>query len=1036
MDPEIVLSPFELVVEKDLGFVAASSLAGGKLAGDLATTPVPYSVLTREFIDALNITDVVQAMEWTVNAGNNPDNGTNDSFGTAYSYNIRGVGANRPNRNFFPFNVNYDSYNLERFDFARGPNAILFGNGSIGGTVNIVTKQPSFSRPKQELTTTLGSWNNKRAVLDVNRPVNAKFALRLNAVWEDREAWRDGDWGRKKGVFLSTLTKVTPATQVRLEAEYGEMVRRNSYNFVPDNFSGWDGKSTYSTLFAAAPTDAGARGIARYGTTYVISPASGTNDIISYAGAMRTQAAGQSTSIPILGILPKVALTTSSVSVLHALNLPPPEQLYATAIANSKFRLPSERFSITPGGPSLKQRFKDFTAFVNHRIGKSLFLELAADRNYEERPADLSGQRGINATWIDINSKLPTGAPNPYFLEPYNEGPRYKSLRSTEATSIRAALGYVGKLPWGAGDIKFNLLGGQVTEDVVAAGWIYSLRNTADSRTWWNTNLPVVRFYWNQPDRQYHELGTVTLQEPFAGRVSTVAPGWVLDNTRPELESITKNRPTFGQAAVNLALFKGRLNLLGAARYDSYDTKVQYGRFAMDYPDGWDSLTTMYKPAPPADYMTMKYVPKTAAGVATGPAIIADVRPRDGTSKALPQYANDRFRDDYSPLPIKGKMWTYSSGGVFQVLPWLSVYGNYAQTYNPPTSVPRIDSTLIAATVSNGYDFGLRMQLLNRRLTVNIGRYLTSEDNSSTVNPISTVSVLNRIIGANVFGDTSGDGVNIRGVQILSTTYTDKRKRMSDGYEFEAVANLTRSWRLMTNASIAHAYQSDAFPETRAYLAANDAVFRQIMEDAQINIDANNVATVRTVDPKTGLTLDPALRPADSLQAATAWNDLQTQKAGLVTGKQKISGVTEVTANLFSDYTLREGKLKGLRLGFGVQHRGRRMIGNRAAETIVNPANPNAAIDDPSVDAYSYVYAKPYTMATATLGYTFKLRQKRTLSCNLRIENLFNYRQVLYYNTALRPLNGDLNTPARVQVGNNFSYVLPTNYTLSTTLSF
>ena len=45
----VTLSPFNVSSERDTGFVAASSLAGGRLAGDLKDTPVAYSVITREF---------------------------------------------------------------------------------------------------------------------------------------------------------------------------------------------------------------------------------------------------------------------------------------------------------------------------------------------------------------------------------------------------------------------------------------------------------------------------------------------------------------------------------------------------------------------------------------------------------------------------------------------------------------------------------------------------------------------------------------------------------------------------------------------------------------------------------------------------------------------------------------------------------------------------------------------------------------------------------------------------------------------------
>ena len=53
----VVLSPFRVSAEKDEGFVATSALAGGRLNTELKNTPVAYSVLTRDFLDALTLTD-------------------------------------------------------------------------------------------------------------------------------------------------------------------------------------------------------------------------------------------------------------------------------------------------------------------------------------------------------------------------------------------------------------------------------------------------------------------------------------------------------------------------------------------------------------------------------------------------------------------------------------------------------------------------------------------------------------------------------------------------------------------------------------------------------------------------------------------------------------------------------------------------------------------------------------------------------------------------------------------------------------------
>src|SRR5437868_993138 len=64
----VKLDPFSVSADSDVGFVAASSLAGGRIATALKDTPVAYSVVTKEFLDAFNLQDVIEASQWSTNA--------------------------------------------------------------------------------------------------------------------------------------------------------------------------------------------------------------------------------------------------------------------------------------------------------------------------------------------------------------------------------------------------------------------------------------------------------------------------------------------------------------------------------------------------------------------------------------------------------------------------------------------------------------------------------------------------------------------------------------------------------------------------------------------------------------------------------------------------------------------------------------------------------------------------------------------------------------------------------------------------------
>jgi outer membrane receptor protein involved in Fe transport len=1025
-DATVTLSPFTVSTERDVGFVATSSLAGGRLATDLADTPAAYSVITREFIDALNLTDLNQALDWTVNTNANNDNGANLTFASNVTYTTRGTGSSTPQRNFFPFYLNFDSYNLERYDFSRGPNSVLFGNGNIAGSANVVTKQARFDRAFRELRLSTGSWDTQRASVDINEPVGKYAAVRANAVWQDGRGWRDRDYSKVKGVALTGSLRLGENTQLRLEGEYGENSRMSGFSNINDNFAGWDGNTTYSAPLTATPSDANARGISRNASTgyYVFAPSSGVNGVMNYQNSAITLGAGANTAVPIAGkFYAGTTVNASGADLLNSLNLP--DGRFDNAIRGSRFRLPGRSFSPSFDAPVFWQRYRDIALYFTHSIGKSLFFELALDKNYSFRAAEITLNRGLVNTLIDINKNLPNGAANPNYLQPYSEAVRQQNPRGTDAKNIRGAIAYVKDTRFG--DFKFNSLFGTNIQDNIGRLTLLGARIDPDPRRWSLVDLIRYRYYWSDAGRPLPQLGKVQLIDPVLGTTREVTPFYTHDTSRPEVNSNSKATYNYALGAMNAQFFKHRLIVLGAVRFDDYTNKVEYNSAIRDYPSNWDGDTLIFKPKAPGDYLKLTYVPKDATGKATGPATFAEKRPRDAAGNRLAQYANDRFQDDYSPPPIEGTKTTYSAGSVYHVTSWLSFYGNYAQTYNLPAVTPTLFGTPLPATVSEGVDAGIRLSLLNQRLRISLNRYFTKEDNQAASAPANAGSAMNSIINSNAIGDFSADGRNIRGLEPLPSVFTDRRSQKANGYEFEAVANLTKAWRLSANYALARAFSTNSGVETGAFIDRNLSTFRQIVLDAGGAIDAAGVATV---DPSVPVNQ----RSPDVNAAVASWNTLLAARLGIVPGTVVSQNTT--SANLFTDYAIQQGRFKSLRLGLGARYRGRTVIGNRGADTIVNPANPAQAIDDPSVNAYTIVYAPGYWVATATVGYNWRVTKKYEIRFNLSIDNLLDDDKVRFTNTILRPRNGDVTNPSRVTVPNNYWYQAPRSYTLAATVPF
>ncbi len=285
----------------------------------------------------------------------------------------------------------------------------------------------------------------------------------------------------------------------------------------------------------------------------------------------------------------------------------------------------------------------------------------------------------------------------------------------------------------------------------------------------------------------------------------------------------------------------------------------------------------------------------------------------------------------------------------------------------------------------------------------------------------------NDLYDANIVGDQSASGRNIRGMGALPKQYRDTRTRSSDGVEVEVAYNPTKALRFTANVAFPKVYESDLNPDVKAYIDKNGAVFKQIANDAGVVIGADNLATVDTSIPINN-------RSPDAQAAANAYNNIYIFRANIIDGKRRTQD--QPIVNVYGDYTFQDGWLKGVRAGAGVRYRGKQIAGFRGANTMVDPANPTRAIDDPAVDAYTPVYTPDdFYIVTGSISYAWRLKDRRELRANLVINNLLNDRGPIYgQSIAVRPKNNDYTSPARESVADGFGLKQPISYNLTLTM--
>ncbi len=231
----VELSPF--VVQPDNGWVASSSLVGNRTNKDISDLPLSIDAITSEFMQDLGAYTLDDAARFVPGAivTDRIDGWLNDNT-SAVSY--RGMQGNGDNsaRNFFMWYGPTDNYNIERIDFNKGSNSLMFGDASPAGQAATYTKRAQF-RSFTKLTGLYGSFESHRAMLDVNRRLNDEVAVRLNYV--DRA---DGVYIENTGYTLRAMhgaVTVQPfkQTQIRIEGERGffDRTRGNNQILVREN---------------------------------------------------------------------------------------------------------------------------------------------------------------------------------------------------------------------------------------------------------------------------------------------------------------------------------------------------------------------------------------------------------------------------------------------------------------------------------------------------------------------------------------------------------------------------------------------------------------------------------------------------------------------------------------------------------------------------------------------------------------------------------------------------------------------------------
>ncbi|MGE3708018.1 MAG: TonB-dependent receptor, partial [Vicinamibacterales bacterium] len=112
-----------------------------------------------------------------------------------------------------------DVYNVERVEALKGPNAMIFGRGGVGGVINRVSRQADWNSSR-EVGVQLGSWDDRRITADLGAPLGMGAAARVTAMYQTADSYRNGVGLERVGVNPTVAFSIGMRTMLRAGYEF------------------------------------------------------------------------------------------------------------------------------------------------------------------------------------------------------------------------------------------------------------------------------------------------------------------------------------------------------------------------------------------------------------------------------------------------------------------------------------------------------------------------------------------------------------------------------------------------------------------------------------------------------------------------------------------------------------------------------------------------------------------------------------------------------------------------------------------------
>lgn len=1034
----IVLSPFEVSSEKDTGYAATETLAGTRMRTDLRDIGASMNILTPEFMRDLGVNSFDQALLYTPSVdaveGDNSDanraSGSQMRFGTGQSFSIRGFSTNAGNQSashdFFTALDSADNYNVERVTLSLGPNALLIGVGNPQGTAVTSTKRALLTRKKFDVQTQFDTNGSRRAAFDFNQPlIKDRLAIRLNVLHDEAREFRKYEGKNQERLTVSVTAKPWANTKFTLNHENyslgtnaasltwgfdGAALRwaaagKPVINFLP--IPSWTATATY--VDAAGNRIPVAQGVVDAdGFVDARTDFDPTLALGQITANTQTWVVGLNVPNPMMNLRYQTNLGAATFSGQNS-------AFYQSKDPWASFGLAKDAYLY--GGswdePSNKQHGRWSQLLFEQKLAENLFLELGANLALHHQTMDTTNFINVS---IDPNRYLPDRTLNPGYLQPYAAANAQQRPVKNRAAEYRATLSYELDLTkrhrW-FGRHNFSGL------------WQYT-RNEAEQEVLNPRNLGSVGLPTTGGWSGNLMDGTNTLNFR-AYFVNGYLP------ILPDLNQVNNNLSllnSYGKLVGYSANEQAPIDLRNVTTLNAIKSKFLDDAISLGWQARWfgNRLVTVvgYRQDKTKSY-----------GVPTVRNVVYPEIPGSATDVLKQGFASAKDIS-YSATPsVVSNGLTRTYGGVYHALSWLSLTYSRSSNFLPVANASWVDALGQPAPNSEGttVDYGLRLSLLQNKLSVGLSKFETSAANQArnangsvggTRNILTRLRNNYKLAGDPYFADLAAAGE----YPVDTGNVSDTWSYVATGYELNVVFNPSRNWRISLSGSKNENVLGDHILAIGDYLYTDSkyqglGTWKKFAAELR-KVEAGQRSSIFALDPT--IPANVTLAAADALYLE---QQIATQEKSYL-DDQALTGITTSRSGKYAfngliTRSFSEGRLKGWSTGVNFRWRSPGTLGYERFPDATGAPTGNLDVTRP-------IEGKEFWDVGAMVSHTRRIFGNINLRLQLNIQNLPNWQepQLVKVGYDTNAIYGTTNAI----VGTNWQLRRPRNFILTSTFEF